>query len=48
MMSIMPAGIGVLALIMLILFYKLDEKTMAKVKAELDERRKASSGTATA
>jgi Na+/melibiose symporter-like transporter len=30
-------------------FYKLDEKTMAQVKTELDERRNASNqGTATA
>ena len=48
MMSIMPAGVGILALIMLIVFYKLDEKTMDKVKAELDERRKSSGQAATA
>jgi len=40
--------VGVIALIILIAFYKLDENTMAKVKAELDERRKASGQTATA
>jgi GPH family glycoside/pentoside/hexuronide:cation symporter len=43
MMSIIPAGIGVVALVLL-LFYKLDEPIMEKVKAELDERRKASGG----
>jgi glycoside/pentoside/hexuronide:cation symporter, GPH family len=48
MMSIMPAGVGILALIMLIFFYRLDEKTMDKVKVELDEKRKASEGAATA
>jgi GPH family glycoside/pentoside/hexuronide:cation symporter len=40
MMSVIPVGVGVIALIILILFYKLDEETMAKVKAELDEKRK--------
>ena len=39
MMSIIPTGVGVIALILLF-FYKLDEKTMAHVKAELDARRK--------
>ena len=48
MMSVIPVAIGVVALIVL-LFYKLDEPTMAKIKADLDERRKASeAGTATA
>jgi GPH family glycoside/pentoside/hexuronide:cation symporter len=47
MMSIIPTGVGVIALILLF-FYRLDEKTMAKVKAELDERRKASGGEAPA
>ncbi len=42
MMSVIPVSIGVIALIILIFFYKLDEKTMANVKTELDERRKAS------
>ncbi len=47
MMSIIPTAIGVVALIVL-LFYKLDEPTMAKIKADLDERRKLSeTGTAT-
>ena len=41
MMSAIPTGIGVVALILLF-FYRLDEKTMTKVKAELEERRKAS------
>jgi len=48
MMSIIPVAIGVVALIILMFFYKLDEGTMAKVKADLDERRKASeTGTTT-
>jgi GPH family glycoside/pentoside/hexuronide:cation symporter len=42
MMSAIPVTAGVVALIVLIFFYRLDEETMAKVKAELDERRKAS------
>jgi GPH family glycoside/pentoside/hexuronide:cation symporter len=49
MMSVIPVAVGVIALIILIFFYKLDEGTMAKIKAELDERRKASeAGAATA
>ncbi len=40
MMSIIPSAIGLLALIILAFFYKLDEPTMKKVKEELDERRK--------
>jgi GPH family glycoside/pentoside/hexuronide:cation symporter len=49
MMSVIPVGIGVVALIILMFFYKLDETTMAKVKTELDERRNASNkGAATA
>jgi GPH family glycoside/pentoside/hexuronide:cation symporter len=47
MMSIIPVAAGVIALIILMFFYKLDEKTMAKVKAELDERRKASGQAST-
>ena len=41
MMSVIPVAIGVVSLIIL-LFYKLDEPTMKKIKADLDERRKAS------
>jgi GPH family glycoside/pentoside/hexuronide:cation symporter len=41
MMSIIPAGVGLIALILLF-FYKLDETTMTKVRVELEERRKAS------
>ncbi len=48
MMSLIPVGVGVIALIVLMFLYKLDETTMAKVKSELDERRKASGETATA
>jgi GPH family glycoside/pentoside/hexuronide:cation symporter len=42
MMSVIPVAMGVVALIILAFFYKLDEKTMTKVKADLEERRKAS------
>ena len=42
MMSIIPVAVGAVALIILTFFYKLDETTMTKVKAELDERRKTS------
>jgi len=41
MMSVIPVAIGLVSLVIL-LFYKLDEPTMAKIKADLDERRKAS------
>ncbi|MBE3143410.1 MAG: MFS transporter, partial [Planctomycetes bacterium] len=47
MMSVIPVAIGVVALIILMFFYRLDETTMAKVKAELEERRKASGQGAT-
>lgn len=42
MMSVIPVAVGVVALIILAFFYKLDEPTMKKVKAELDLRRKES------
>jgi GPH family glycoside/pentoside/hexuronide:cation symporter len=48
MMSVIPVAAGVIALIILMFFYKLDEATMTKVKAELDERRKASGQAVTA
>jgi GPH family glycoside/pentoside/hexuronide:cation symporter len=48
MMSIIPVTAGVVAVIVLAFFYRLDEKTMAKVKAELDERRRAGQSLATA
>jgi GPH family glycoside/pentoside/hexuronide:cation symporter len=41
LMSVIPAAAGVLAII-LILFYKLDEKTMSQIEVELGERRKIS------
>jgi Na+/melibiose symporter-like transporter len=41
MMSVIPVAIGLVSLVIL-LFYKLDEPTMKKIKADLDERRKAS------
>jgi len=41
MMSVIPVIAGVIALIILVFFYKLDEPLMKKVKAELEERRKA-------
>ena len=48
MMSVIPVAIGLVALVIL-LFYRLDEPTMKKIKADLDERRKASeTGAATA
>ena len=40
MMSIIPAGVGTVALILLF-FYGLNEKVMAKVKGELDAKRTA-------
>jgi GPH family glycoside/pentoside/hexuronide:cation symporter len=45
MMSVIPVAIGVVALIILMFFYKLDDSTMAKVKADLEDRRKASGQT---
>jgi glycoside/pentoside/hexuronide:cation symporter, GPH family len=42
MMSIIPFTIGVVALIILAFFYKLDEPTMKKVATDLEERRKTS------
>jgi glycoside/pentoside/hexuronide:cation symporter, GPH family len=39
MMSVIPLGAGVLTLVILAFFYKLDEPLMAKVKSELDARR---------
>ena len=42
MMSTIPVAVGVVALIILTFFYKLDEPTMKKVKAELDLKRKES------
>ena len=41
MMSIIPTGIGIVALIILI-FYKLNESTMKTIAADLEARRKAS------
>ncbi|HVO75863.1 MAG TPA: MFS transporter [Ignavibacteriaceae bacterium] len=40
MMSVIPLGAGIIALILLVFFYKLDEPIMKKVKADLEERRK--------
>jgi GPH family glycoside/pentoside/hexuronide:cation symporter len=42
MMSTIPVAVGVVALIILAFFYKLDEPTMKKVKADLDLKRKES------
>jgi Na+/melibiose symporter-like transporter len=42
MMSVIPMVAGIVALLILVFFYKLDEPTMRKVKAELEERRAAS------
>ncbi len=41
MMSVIPLVAGMITLVILVLFYKLDEPLMEKVKAELDARRKA-------
>ena len=40
MMSVIPVGVGVIALVLLF-FYKLNDPTMAKIKADLDAKRKA-------
>jgi GPH family glycoside/pentoside/hexuronide:cation symporter len=45
MMSVIPVAVGLVALV-LFFFYRLDESTMKKIKADLDERRKASGTTA--
>jgi GPH family glycoside/pentoside/hexuronide:cation symporter len=47
MMSIIPVGAGIVTLLILVLFYQLDEPLMAQVKAELDARRKAQGAPAT-
>jgi melibiose permease len=39
MMSIIPVGAGLIALALLVFFYKLDEKTMAKIQVDLEARR---------
>ena len=39
MMSIIPIIAGLAALVILLFFYKLDEKTMKTVQAELEQRR---------
>jgi GPH family glycoside/pentoside/hexuronide:cation symporter len=39
MMSIIPVAAGIIALLILILFYKLDEKTMESIKSDLEQRR---------
>jgi glycoside/pentoside/hexuronide:cation symporter, GPH family len=42
MMSSIPVAVGAVALLMLVFFYKLDEPTMKKIKADMDIRRKES------
>jgi len=42
MMSVIPVAAGIIALLILMFFYKLDETFMKKVKTDLDERRKQS------
>ncbi len=42
MMSVIPFVAGIATLAILVFFYKLDEPLMKKVKAELEERRRAS------
>ena len=46
MMSIIPVAAGIIALILLVFFYKLDEPLMRKVKAELEAKRLASGESA--
>jgi GPH family glycoside/pentoside/hexuronide:cation symporter len=46
LMSIIPFAFGILSIV-LILFYKLDEKTMAKITADLAQRRRESGEEAT-
>jgi GPH family glycoside/pentoside/hexuronide:cation symporter len=41
LMSIIPSAFGILSIV-LVLFYKLDEKTMKGIEADLEERRRAS------
>jgi glycoside/pentoside/hexuronide:cation symporter, GPH family len=41
MMSLIPAVPGIIALLLLIFFYKLDEPTMNKIKEEISARREA-------
>ena len=40
MMSVIPVAVGIFALGLLVFGYKLDEKTMDGIQAELEERRK--------
>jgi len=42
MMSVIPVAVGVIALVLLF-FYQLNDTTMARIKTDLDERRKAGS-----
>lgn len=46
MMSIIPAVPGVIALLLLIFLYRLDEPAMDKIKSEIAERREAAGVTA--
>jgi Na+/melibiose symporter-like transporter len=39
MMSIIPVTAGIIAILIIIFLYKLDEPTMKKVKEELEARR---------
>ena len=42
MMSIIPVAVGAVALIILAFFYKLDEPMMARIKTDLDSKRRES------
>jgi Na+/melibiose symporter-like transporter len=44
-MSIFPAVLGVIALLLLTLFYPLNEKRMSEIAAELKIRRAADAAT---
>jgi len=39
MMSVIPVGFGTIALLLLLFFYRLDEKAVKKIKEELEARR---------
>jgi GPH family glycoside/pentoside/hexuronide:cation symporter len=45
MMSIIPVAAGLVALFIIVFFYKLDEPTMKNIKSDLEERRKDSGDT---
>jgi GPH family glycoside/pentoside/hexuronide:cation symporter len=48
MMSVIPVAFGTVALLLLLFFYKLDEKTVKKIKDELEARRAQAGASAAA